>query len=194
MTDRVAHVPVIDPGERPRPAYMAHVVLRTQDKARLVQWYGLVLGAQVVFENALITFVTFDGEHHRLAFIENTEAVPAPAQSIGIVHFAYSYKNLDDLIQTYERLSAAGIRPNRVINHGTTTSLYYPDPDGNTVEMQVDNFSNRESLNAWYAAGHFTRNPIGIEFDIEALIARRRAGSEPQELLRPWSDNALTQR
>lgn len=77
MTDGVAHVPLINLGECPRPAYMAHVVLRTQDKARLVQWYSFVLGAQVVFENALITFATFDGEHHRRAFIERRGHAPA---------------------------------------------------------------------------------------------------------------------
>jgi hypothetical protein len=33
------------------------------------------------------------------------------------------------------------IRPFYSINHGPTTSLYYTDPDGNRVELLVDNFA-----------------------------------------------------
>ena len=40
-------------------------------------------------------------------------------------------------MSTYARLKKAGIEPQFSINHGMTTSLYYPDPDKNMVELQV---------------------------------------------------------
>jgi catechol-2,3-dioxygenase len=32
-------------------------------------------------------------------------------------------------------LAAAGVRPERAVDHGVTASLYYLDPDGNEVEL-----------------------------------------------------------
>jgi catechol-2,3-dioxygenase len=36
-------------------------------------------------------------------------------------------------------LKGAGITPFVSVNHGLTTSFYYRDPDGNGVELQIDN-------------------------------------------------------
>jgi catechol-2,3-dioxygenase len=33
----------------------------------------------------------------------------------------------------------------RPFNHGLTTSLYYRDPDGNKVELQVDNMTMEQA-------------------------------------------------
>ena len=43
----------------------------------------------------------------------------------------------------YLRLKKQGIVPHTCMNHGFTTSLYYLDPDGNEVEIQVDNFKTK---------------------------------------------------
>lgn len=61
------------------------------------------------------------------------------------------------------------------INHGPTTSLYYLDPEGVKVELQVDNFESAGELDAWFRAGDFATNPIGVEFDPEVLLAQHRA-------------------
>jgi catechol 2,3-dioxygenase len=44
------------------------------------------------------------------------------------------------LNDSYLRLRDAGIEPDICIDHGMTLSSYYSDPDGNRVELQVDNF------------------------------------------------------
>ena len=44
-------------------------------------------------------------------------------------------------MSSYARLKGLGIEPDACVNHGVTTSLYYADPDGNQVELQVDNFA-----------------------------------------------------
>jgi hypothetical protein len=56
-------------------------------------------------------------------------------------------------------------------------SLYYTDPDGNRMELQVDACSAEEGK-AFLAA---TDNPVGVMFDPEALVARWRGG-EPEEI------------
>ena len=52
------------------PARLAHFVLRTSDIDRLASWYCTVLEAKVVHENKMISFATFDDEHHRIAFLD----------------------------------------------------------------------------------------------------------------------------
>ena len=65
---------------------------------------------------------------------------------------------------------------------GRGTSVYFRDPDGNRVELQVDNFATAEQAND-FMREHYAENPIGILFDPEELIARYEAG-EPLEALR----------
>ena len=129
-----------------RPTKFAHVVLRTNRFRETVDWYRTVLHAWPAFENDLLAFITYDDEHHRLAFV-NTPDAPDPAPgTAGIDHFAYTYETLGDLVLTYERLKGEGIVPVWTINHGPTTSLYYQDPNGNRVELQIDNFETVEAL------------------------------------------------
>jgi hypothetical protein len=54
--------------------------------------------------------------------------------------------------------------------------MYYKDPDGNRIELQVDNFSTAEECNRWMRSGEFAANPIGVVFEPEDLLARYRAG------------------
>ena len=103
----------------------------------------------------------------------------------------YVEQKLADLISQYERMKAEGVMPARTINHGPTTSMYYRDPDGNAVEIQVDNFPSIEALNDWFATGKFNENPIGVHFDFEDLVARYRAGEPEASLLHPIEDGEM---
>ena len=109
-----------------------------------------MLHAWPAFENDFLAFITYDDEHHRLAFVNTPGAAdPAPGTA-GVDHFAYTYAILDDLVHTYERLKGEGINPVWTINHGPTTSLYYQAPNGHRVELQIDNFETTKALNAWF--------------------------------------------
>jgi hypothetical protein len=70
------------------------------------------------------------------------------------------------------------------INHGPTLSMYYRDPDGNPVELQIDLFNTLEATNAWFAQSDFATNPIGVKFDPEEVIHRNRADESPEVLFR----------
>jgi hypothetical protein len=71
--------------------------------------------------------------------------------------------------------------------------MYYKDPDGNRVELQVDNYPSAEEANRWMRSGDFAANPIGVVFDPDDLLARYRAG-EPIEKLttRPPLPDGMT--
>jgi len=169
------------------PAKFAHVVLRTKRLGELASWYETVLGARAVFRNDSIAFLTYDDEHHRIALVQNPGFADPPENAVGLEHFAYTFASLGELLQTYKRLSAKGIRPFWCVNHGPTTSLYYKDPDGNRVELQIDNFPDIASLHAWFASGAFAKNPIGVNYDPEKLLARWENGDALDELIRQGS-------
>src|SRR5438445_229253 len=126
------------------PEKFAHVVLKTANYDAVIAWYATVLQARVAFRNAFIAFLTYDDEHHRVAVL-NTPGSPAPdPAAAGVHHIAYTYTGLGELLATYRRLKASGIEPARCINHGPTTSMYYRDPDGLRVELQIDNFATMD--------------------------------------------------
>lgn len=170
-----------------RPAKFAHVVFRTARFEEMTRWWCTVLGAHVVFGNPMIAFLTYDDEHHRIALLHVPNVGDQPEARCGLEHVAYTYASLADLLNTYERLRDAGITPYWCINHGPTTSLYYRDPDGNQVELQIDNFPTPEALLAWFRSGAFAENPIGVTFDVERLLTRLRAGDAVEELVQQGS-------
>jgi len=165
------------------PAKLAHLVFRTPRYEAMVQWYSTVLGAAPVFADAMLTFLTYDDEHHRVAFVNLPHLADLDPMSAGVDHVAFTYRNLDDLLGTYERLKAAGIVPVWCINHGPTTSMYYRDPDGTRVELQIDNFASNEALHAWFQSGAFASNPIGVEYDPDRLLEMYRAGTPLDKLV-----------
>ena len=169
------------------PAYFAHVVFYTRRFAEMTAWYRTVLGADITMEGERYAFLTFDREHHRVAIVRRDDLPDAPAKALGFAHAAWTYASLSDLVATYERLGREGIRPAWEINHGPTTSIYYADPDGNRIELQVDNFPSVEALNGWFASGAFDRDPIGVEIEFADICRRFRAGEPETDLLRPLS-------
>lgn len=173
----------LDPARgRVAPVQLAHVVRRTSRLREMLDWYCTVLAAEVVHADDMLAFLTYDDEHHRIAIASIPGLEEQPAMAAGTDHIAFTYADLGDLLYTYERLKKAGIEPFWCINHGPTTSMYYKDPDGNRVELQVDNMPTAESIDRWMKSGEFAANPIGVNFDPEELLARYRSG-EPHESL-----------
>ena len=142
------------------PSKLAHVVLRTNQMDKLVDFYTTFLGGRVVLANPFITFVTYDDEHHRLAFVQMSDAVSKVRNSCGLEHIAFSFDSIADLLTAYkQRLSLPSpIKPVWCTNHGPTTSIYYRDLDGNLIETQYDNM-DVEGTNAIMESAEFKENP-----------------------------------
>jgi catechol 2,3-dioxygenase-like lactoylglutathione lyase family enzyme len=166
------------------PAKLAHIVLRTSNYDEMVNWYQTVLGATPAFRNEILCFLSYDEEHHRVAIINIPDLGAQPEGVVGFHHAAFTYANLGDLLATYKRLRDHGIKPVFPINHGPTTSMYYTDPDGNQIELQIDNYDNIEDATAFFYSEAFAENPIGVEFDPEELIRRLEAGESEDEIKR----------
>ena len=164
------------------PVKLAHIVLRTPRFAESVAWWRLVLGAEVRHQNDFISFLTYDDEHHRLAILSVPSLDDEGRSSAGMEHVAFTYPDLDALLSTYSRLKQAGIEPIAPVNHGMTLSLYYADPDGNQVELQVDTMTPPEA-ESFMASDVFAVNPIGVGFDPADLVERRDGGESVESLV-----------
>lgn len=192
----------------PSPAKLAHVVLYSRQVPVMRDWYVNVLDAHVVYETPTLSFITYDNEHHRIAIGDPVAAQKMGEEALkvvgstptvaelsleelaalprhGLAHIAFTYDTLADLLGNWERLDEQSVRPILTVNHGTTTSMYYADPDGNQIELQVDNFDTAEEGTAFLESESFARNPVGELFDPADLLTRLRAGEDPAKLTVP---------
>ena len=180
------------------PARLAHVVLRTTRFKEMVAWYKQVLNAHAAFESEHIAFLAYDDEHHRVALIHIPDLAPPPKGVHGVHHFAFTYDTMSDLLTNYATLRDKGIVPVWGVNHGPTTSLYYADPEGNHVELQVDNCPTVEEAGEFFFSENFKQNAIGVDVDPDDLYRRMMAGEDETSLkeyhpigVRPVSDSPL---
>ncbi len=157
-----------------------HINLKTRRLQEMIDWYSTVLGMQTVYQFAGGAWLTNDGANHRLALLTSPQLSDDPHKlaHTGIHHSAFEYATIDVLLETYTRLKGVGIVPHACLDHGMTTSFYYVDPDGNSVELQVDNFGDWGQSSAWMgSAPQFAANPIGAPVDPAQMVSARLAGA-----------------
>ena len=168
-----------------QPAYISHYGIRAQRYQEMIQWYQTVFRARIQHENDFLVFMTFDQEHHRLVIFEDSATVDKPENAAGVDHVGYGLASFGDLVETYERLKAEGITPFMPLNHRFTTSLYYNDPDGNQVELSVDNFPTKDECDAFVkseAMAQISNPPFGYTFDADELARLYHEGRPAAEL------------
>ena len=163
------------------PRKFAHIVYRTHHMDDMIRWYIDVLECKVQHRGEQLAFLTYDEEHHRVAFLnlgpapDGKTGMEAMGPSLGragpgVHHVAYTWDTLGELMDVYKRLQARAILPQACILHGLTFSMYYADPDGNGLEFQVDVLSLKDAAEFMHGPA-FAANPIGERFDPEEVLA-----------------------
>ncbi len=165
------------------PARLHHVNLKAYHFEEMRDFYTALIGIHPNAEVGEFGWYTFDTANHRLALMHLpsfTERVP---ESAGMHHSAYEYDSLDDLMKTYLRLKQIGVVPVACLDHGMTTSFYYRDPDGNYVELQVDNFGPDPAVStAFMHTPAFLANPIGVPINPESYVVAWQKGASLPEM------------
>ena len=161
------------------PSKFAHIVYRTHRYEEMIDWYTRVFEAETRYRDERFAFLSYDDEHHRVAFVNLGPLPPGSTQRStavpGVHHVAYTWRTLDELLDTYKRLASLGIRPVSPVRHGMTLSFYYADPDGNGLEFQIDLLDARAATEFMHGPV-FARNPGGESFDPDALVAHYESG------------------
>src|SRR4029077_6936281 len=126
------------------PKKLSHLVLQTNRRPQMVDWYCTVLGAELLYENPHIAFISYDDEHHRVAFVDpGPLADKAPAEGktaraggeVGLHHVAFTMGSLDDLADQYIQLKDKGIKPPPCLNPGLPAPEFFHRPGRNQVEL-----------------------------------------------------------
>ena len=155
-----------------------HVNLKTTRLQEMIDFYGTLVGAEVIFQDQVGAWLSNDGANHRVALLSFPNFVDDAEKETrtGMHHSAFEYASFEDLNSSYVRLRDAGISPAMCLDHGMTFSYYYADPDGNNVELQVDCFGDWKKSTEWMrTSDEFKANPIG-QFVNPELVAADHAG------------------
>ncbi|MBV1876021.1 MAG: VOC family protein [Pseudomonadales bacterium] len=169
------------------PKHMSHVAIKTSNIKAMRDWYLLVFNGKARIDNDAACFINFDAEDHRIALLQLPGLEPAQRKSIGIEHVTFTFAALGELLGNFQRLMALDITPFWCVNHGMSTSMYYADPDGNHIELQVDNHATQALLENWYKRGGFPANGLGTNFDPAVMLDKFCSGIPVSELLEPGS-------
>ncbi len=122
---------------------LGHVVYYVRDLKASLKFYHEAVGLEVsgrIF-NDRAALLTGGRTHHELLLIEVGEATgPLAGKRIGLYHVGWKIgASLEDLKQARERLLGQGYTIDGQSDHTVSQSLYLRDPDGNEVELFVDN-------------------------------------------------------
>lgn len=136
---------------------LGHVVFYVRELERSVQFYTEVVGLKEqgrIFGDRA-SLLSGGRTHHELLLIE-VGAAPGPAEGrrIGLYHVGWKIgTTLDELKAAYQRIMDAGYPVDGVSDHTISQSIYLRDPDGNEVELFVDdpNFDWKND-NSWMEA------------------------------------------
>jgi len=150
-----------------------HATFMTMDVDAMVEFYEAVCGLQPVYYAEHAAWLTNDEANHRIALLRlpGTHPPADKPHSAGLHHTAFEYATFDQWLDNYLRLRDLGILPVIRLDHGMTISMYYADPDGNGVEIQVDTFNDWTMSKEWmWASQEFSEDQVGPQFDPEKFV------------------------
>ena len=137
---------------------LAHVGIYVNDMAKMRRFYTDVFGLTVTDTGGPprfhldMAFMSADpDEHHQMVLIGGRpdEATANVAQQI-----SFLVKSLDELRGMRDRVVEAGLKVHPTITHGNAWSIYFADPEENTIEVYVHT--------PWYIP-----QPMGEPFDLD---------------------------
>ncbi len=114
-----------------------HAVLYVNGLGRAVEFYTTTLGLEVLVEmpgQAAFLLSPGSTNEHDLGLFEVGSGHNDGRPRVGLYHLAWEVATLADLVETRNKLVAAGALVGES-DHGLTKSLYAKDPSGNELEV-----------------------------------------------------------
>lgn len=121
------------------PPSLSHFGLYVRDLERMAAFYSTLFGLQVtdrgtspVFASELV-FLSADPRHHHQLVLSSGR--PRSAQFSTVMQLSFRVAAIEELRRIGALAASLGARERRSVNHGNAFSLYFHDPEGNTVEV-----------------------------------------------------------
>ena len=121
---------------------LGHVVFYVRDLGMSVKFYtevvGLGLAGKIFNDRAAV--LSGGSTHHELLLIQVDEAKgPLQGKRIGLYHIGWKIgDSIDELKARYKELDELGYPIDGLSDHAVSQSIYLRDPNGNEVELYVD--------------------------------------------------------
>ncbi|HEY2619549.1 MAG TPA: VOC family protein [Acetobacteraceae bacterium] len=122
-------------------ARLAHMGIYVHDRDTMERFYTEVLGLMVTDHGEgragmHLTFMSGNPEnHHQMVLVTGR---PDTAGFNPIQQISFMVDSLSDLREVHTRALALGATEMRPVSHGNAWSIYFKDPEGNTVEAYLD--------------------------------------------------------
>lgn len=124
---------------RPTPS---HFGIYVADLPRMVSFYTEVFGLTVTdrgvgrtFRNELVFMSASEDQHHQLVLASGR---PEEARFSTVMQISMMVPDIQSIRDIRDAALARGATAMRGLNHGNALSIYFSDPEGNTVEVYVD--------------------------------------------------------
>ncbi len=124
---------------------VGHVVLKVTNLEHALEFYSGTLGltevARADFGDGPMVFLSAGHDnHHDIGLVEVGPGARRPEGSdVGLYHVALRIGHgLDTLRAAKAELEANGVRIQWIADHRVSQSIYIADPDGNNIELYVD--------------------------------------------------------
>lgn len=175
---------------RVRPQ-LTHMGINVYDVEIMEAFYTGVLGLVVTdrgvgttFKSQFVFMSSNPHSHHQIVIASGRDP-QSPTSSINQISFKVG--DLDELRQMYRRVRDHGAESLRPLNHGNSWSVYFADPEGNTIEIYCES--------PWYIS-----QPHGELFDPEKsndeILRDTEAACRKDPnfmLIEQWRERMLTQ-
>lgn len=153
-----------------------HMGIYVRDIARMEAFYSRTLGLKVTdrgtFNGRDLVFLSGNArEHHQIVLASGRN----DGKDVQVLNqISLKADSLDDLRSLAARLDEAGVPETAIapVDHGTAWSLYFPDPDGNRIEVYT--------ATPWYVPQPAAeRLDLSLSDDEVAAATRTRYGNRP---------------
>jgi catechol 2,3-dioxygenase len=122
---------------------LGHVVFYVRNLERSVSFYTTVvgLGLSGTIFSGRAALLSGGSTHHELLLVQVGDAAgPLQGKRLGLYHIGWKIgESIETLQALYNRLGELGYPVDGLSDHTVSQSLYLRDPDGNEVELFVDN-------------------------------------------------------
>lgn len=124
---------------RPTPA---HFGIYVTDVEMMVDFYTSVFDLTITdrgvgrnFKNELVFMSASEDQHHQLVLASGR---PKEATFSTVMQISLKVPDIDAIRHVRTKALERGATQMRAMNHGNALSIYFADPEGNTIEVYVD--------------------------------------------------------
>ena len=121
---------------------LSHLGIFVTDIDKMISFYSETFGLKITdrgvgrtFKNSLAFLSGSPDQHHQLVL---SSGRPPEATFSTVMQISFAVPSIQHLRDLSARAQARGASKFKPLNHGNALSVYFDDPEGNTVEIYMD--------------------------------------------------------